>query len=354
MDLVYPRIERETITRTYGRFVISPLEHGFGTTVGNALRRVLLSSLPGAAVSSIRVTGIHHEFSPIPGAKEDVTQLILNVKQLRLKLHTDDKFRLRLTARGEGVVTAADLQVPSQVELINPEQHLLTLDSEDAEVEVEMQVQSGRGYSPADQRGPLPIDEIPVDAIYSPVRRVRFDVERERFGVERERGNAAAEYDRLVLHIWTDGTIRPEDAMREGATILVRHFELAARLGDAAPVIAAEPVEEVVPGAIANRPIEELGLQVRAFNCLKRAGIVSVGEVLERLQRGRDEMLAIRNFGEKSLDELIEALTEKGYGEYIQGPGFEHIMEQYAAAPAAEGASPDGRAVAEEEEELQA
>ena len=350
MDLVYPRIERETITRTYGRFVISPLEHGYGTTVGNALRRVLLSSLPGAAISSIRVTGIHHEFSPIPGAKEDVTQLILNVKQLRLKLHTDDKFRLRLTARGEGVVTAADLQVPSQVELINPEQHLLTLDSEDAEVEVEMQVESGRGYSPADQRGPLPIDEIPVDAIYSPVRRVRFDVERERFGVER--GNAAAEYDRLVLHIWTDGTLRPEDAMRQAATILVRHFELAARLGDAAPVVAAEPVDEVVPGAIANRPIEELGLQVRAFNCLKRAGIVSIGEVLERLQRGRDEMLAIRNFGEKSLDELIDALQEKGYGEYIQGPGFEHIMAQYAA-PAVDGAPSDGEAV-EEEEELQA
>lgn len=331
MDLVYPRIERETITQTYGRFVFTPLEHGFGTTVGNAMRRVLLSSLQGAAVSSIRVTGIHHEFSPIPGAKEDVTQLILNVKQLRMKLHGDEKMRLRLNARGEGPVTAADLQVPSQVELINPEQHLLTLDSEDAEVEVEMQVQAGRGYSPADERGTLPIDEIPVDAIYSPIRRVRFDVERERFDVGRERGNAATEYDRLVLHIWTDGTVRPDDAMREAAAVLVRHFDLAARLGEAPVVVQAPVVDEAVPSTVRGRQIEELGLQVRAFNCLKRAGIGTVGEVLDRLQRGRDEMLAIRNFGEKSLDELIEALIEKGYGEYIAGPGFENALAEYEA-----------------------
>lgn len=330
MEIVYPRIERDTLTRTYGTFVISPLERGYGITVGNALRRVLLSSLPGAAVSSIRVTGIHHEFSPIPGAKEDMTQLILNVKQIRLISHSEDSVRMRLTARGAGTVTAADIDVPSQVEIINPEQHLLTLDSEDAEVEVEMTVQKGRGYSPSGERGRLPIDEIPIDAIYSPIRRVRFDVDRERFGGVPGAGaaasGAASEYDRLVLDVWTDGTIRPEDAVSLGSKILVRHFELTAAMGELPDEPEVEDEEEGIPDVIAQKPIEELGLQVRAFNCLKRAGISSVGEVLERLHRGRDEMLAIRNFGEKSLDELLDALVEKGYQEFIQGPGFEDYV----------------------------
>jgi DNA-directed RNA polymerase subunit alpha len=322
LDIVFPRIEREVVTRTYGRFSISPLERGYGITVGNALRRVLLSSLPGAAVTSIRVTGIHHEFSPIPGAKEDMTQLILNIKQLRLKSHTEESVRMRLTARGEGVVTAADIQVPSQVEIINPEQHLLTLDSEDAEVELEMMVQNGRGYSPADERGRLPIDEIPVDAIYSPIRRARFDVERIRYEVERERSGANNDYDRLVLNIWTDGTVRPDDALSQASNILLRHFQVAVSTGDVPEVeVAAPEAEGDLPTP--KGTIEELGLQVRAFNCLKRAGITTIAEVVERLQRGRDEMLAIRNFGEKSLDELIEALNEKGYGEYVRGLGYE-------------------------------
>lgn len=329
MEIVYPRVERDTLSLTYGRFIISPLERGYGITVGNALRRVLLSSLPGAAVTSIRVTGIHHEFSPIPGAKEDMTQLILNVKQLRLKSYSEDPVRIRLNARGEGAVSAVDIQFPSLIELINPELHLLTLDSEDAEVEVEMTVQQGRGYSPAEERGRLPIDEIPVDAIYSPIRRVRFDVERERFDVERTAGSGA-DYDRLILDVWTDGTIRPDDALSHASDILVRHFQLTAAMGELPeePEVSAE--EEGIPEAIASRPIEELGLQVRAFNCLKRAGIISIGEVLERLQKGRDEMLAIRNFGEKSLDELIEALQEKGYSEYIHGPGFEEYAVEGA------------------------
>ncbi|MGB0384053.1 MAG: DNA-directed RNA polymerase subunit alpha [Ardenticatenaceae bacterium] len=317
MDLVYPRIERDIVTRTYGRFIISPLERGFGITIGNALRRVLLSSLSGAAVSSIRVTGIHHEFSPIPGAKEDMTQLILNIKQLRVKSYSEDPIRMRVNARGEGKVTAADIQVPSQVEIINPELHLLTLDSEDAAVEVEMTVQRGRGYSPADERGRLPIDEIPVDAIYSPIRRARFDVARVRFGMERERSGSSADYDKLILSIWTDGTISADDALSEGSSILMRHFQLTASVGELPDEPIIEPEEEGIPDTIADRPIEDLGLQVRAFNCLKRAGITSVGEVLERLQKGRDEMLAIRNFGEKSLEELLSSLKEKGYGEYI-------------------------------------
>lgn len=322
MDIVFPRIERNVVTRTHGRFTVSPLERGYGITVGNALRRVLLNSLPGAAVTSIRVTGIHHEFSPIPGATEDMTQLILNVKQLRLKSYSDDPVRMRLTARGEGTVTAADLQIPSQVELINPELPLFTLDSEDAEVEIEMTVQKGRGYSPADERGRLPIDEIPVDAIYSPVRRVQYDVAPIRYDMGERSG--AADYDRLDLQIWTDGTLRPDEALSQASAILVRHFQITASGEVIAEVLEEAAAEGNIPDAVADRPIEELQLQVRAFNCLKRAQITTIGEVLERMQRGRDEMLSIRNFGEKSLDELVEALEARGYSEFIpQGMGYE-------------------------------
>ncbi|KPL90050.1 DNA-directed RNA polymerase subunit alpha [Ardenticatena maritima] len=318
LDIVMPRIEREVVTQTHGRFVIAPLERGYGITVGNALRRVLLSSLPGAAVTSIRVTGVHHEFSPIPGAKEDMIQFILNVKQLRLKLHGEEPMRMRLTARGPGEVTAADIEAPSQVEIVNPELHLLTLDNEESEVEVEFQVEHGRGFSPADERGRLPIDEIPVDAIFSPIRRVRYDVEPERVGQSHD-------FDRLVISIWTDGTIDPESALKQAAEILVQHFAIVAggvpALQVKVPAAAEEEEEEGadtgIPASVYNRPIEDLGLQVRAYNCLKRAGITNIGQVLERLQKGRDEMLAIRNFGEKSLEELLEALEAKGYLQYL-------------------------------------
>jgi DNA-directed RNA polymerase subunit alpha len=332
LDIVYPRIEREVITRTYGRFLITPLERGFGITVGNALRRVLLSSLQGSAVTSVRVTGIHHEFSPIPGAKEDMIQFILNVKQLRLKTFTDDKVRLRLTARGEGAVTAADIQAPSQVEIVNPELHLLTLDSDDAEVEIEMTVERGRGYSPADERGRLPIDEIPVDAIFSPIRSVRYDVERVRYGVERERTGSSADYDQLVLQVWTDGTMRPDEALTDASKILMRHFQLTADTADLLPepTPGEDGTKPALPDSVASRPIDDLGLQVRAYNCLKRAGITTIGEVLEKLKKGRDEMLAIRNFGEKSLDELVDALKEKGYEEYLLQFAGEGVLNRPA------------------------
>jgi len=318
LDIVFPRIEREVMTQTHGRFVISPLMRGYGITVGNALRRVLLNSLPGAAVTSIRVMGVHHEFSPIPGAREDMIQLILNIKQLRLRYHADDPVRMRLEARGPGLVTAADIQAPAQVEIVNPELHLLTLDSDEAEFEMEMTVQRGRGYSPADQRGRLPVDEIPVDALFSPILRVRFDVEQERVGQSHN-------FDRLIMNVWTDGTMGPDEALVEAAKILMSHFAIVAGVEEGItvePTISTAPApkkrEEGIPPSIYNRPIEDLGLQVRAFNCLKRAGITKVGEVLERLQRGREEMLAIRNFGEKSLDELLNALEEKGYLQYVE------------------------------------
>src|SRR5215813_11710880 len=219
--MVLPKTESDASSQNYARFIISPLESGYGITIGNALRRVLLSSLPGAAVTSIRVSDVHHEFSAIPDVKEDMTQLILQVKQLRLKLQDGESARLRLEVHGEGTVTAADILTPPEVEIINPDLYLFTVDSDKAQLEMELTVQTGRGYSPAEERGRLPIGELPVDAIYSPVRRVNFDVEAARVG---QRTN----YDKLILEIWTDGTIRAEEAMAEAAKIVINHLAIIA------------------------------------------------------------------------------------------------------------------------------
>lgn len=310
---VLPQIECEASSQQYGRFVISPLESGYGITLGNALRRVLLSSLPGAAVTSVRVSDVPHEFATIPHVKEDMTAFILNVKQLRFKIHsdTDESYRIYLSVTQEGEVTAADLQCPSQVEVVNPELHLLTADSNEVNLDIEMVVSRGRGYSPAEERGKLPIGEIPVDAIFSPVRKANFQVSRTRVG-------QMTNYDRLVMEIWTDGTITPEAALIESARILVEQFSRIARLKEV-PVSVVEPEEkkERIPSKVARMPIEDLGLSVRAFNCLKRAGISSVGEILHMLEQGEDELLAIRNFGRKSLNELLTILQSKGFLSYI-------------------------------------
>jgi len=309
-NMVLPKIEGDATSQKYGRFIISPLEQGFGITVGNALRRVLLSSLVGAAVTSIRVSGVHHEFSAIPHVKEDMTQLILQVKQLRLKLYDAESARLRLDVHGEGTVTAADIVCPAEVEIINPDLYLFTADSDEAQLEIEFTVQMGRGFSPAEERGRLPIGELPVDAIYSPIKRVNYDVERARVG---QRTN----YDRLILEIWTDGTIRPEEAMSQAAEILMKHLIIIAGVSEESlmpPVeVVVEPDPNALPPETYETPIETLDLSVRVFNSLKRTGITNVGEVLEMLDRGPDAMLAIRNFGEKSLDELISRLKEKNY-----------------------------------------
>lgn len=308
-NMVLPhKVESQAVTRNYGRFVISPLESGFGLTVGNALRRVLLSSLPGSAVSSIRVSDVHHEFSAIPNVREDMTQLILQVKQLRLVLHDVESARLRLEHRGEGTVTAADIWCPAEVQIVNPELYLFTVDAADAHIEMEFEVRSGRGYSPAEERGRLPIGELPVDAIFSPIRRVNFDVESARVG---QRTN----YDKLVLEIWTDGTIRPEEAMSQAAKILMRHLVVIGGV-DETEFDIPQPEPESKPDPhkpLYDKPIEELDLSVRVFNSLKRTGITSVGDVIDMLLRGSDAMLAIRNFGEKSLDELVDKLREKNY-----------------------------------------
>ncbi len=308
MNLVLPKIESDLQTRNYGRFVIGPLETGYGITLGNALRRVLLSSLEGAAITSILVRGIHHEFSTIPHVREDMTSLLLNLKQVRFTFQDDEEetARIRLDVQGEGVVTAGDIIAPPIVEIVNPEAYLLTTDSDEAELEIEMTVSRGRGYSPAEERGKLPLAEIPVDAIFSPVRKVNFKVERARIG-------QISDLDRLVLEISTDGSILPAKALSTAAQILARHLTLIAEFGDVAMPIVTGAEESRIPARIAEVNIEDLDLGVRSYNCLKRTGITKVGEILEKLERSEEEILSIRNFGQKSLDELKEKLADKGY-----------------------------------------
>lgn len=308
-NFVMPKIEREAVARNYGKFVISPLEAGYGITIGNAMRRVLLSSLEGAAVSSVRITDVPHEFSDIPGVREDVLQLMLNLKKLRLILHEGDSARLRLEVKGEGVVTAADIIAPGEVEIVNPDLYLMTVDDDKAHLEVEMSVERGRGYSPSDERGRLPIGELPTDAIFSPVRRVNYEVGRARVGQD-------TSFDRLILEIWTDGTLKPEEALSQSAQILMAHLrDIGGVTEESLMVAATEEEEPKLTSEIYEIPIENLDLTVRVFNSLKRTGITSIGEVLDMLDKGEEAMLSIRNFGEKSLDELKERLTEKGYME---------------------------------------
>ncbi len=306
-NLVLPKIESTAMSQRYGRFTIAPLERGYGATVGNSLRRILLSSLPGSAITSVRVTDVSHEFAAIPHVREDMMQLILNLKQLRMRMYDTDMARLRLEVHGAGTVTAADIHAPAEVEIVNPDLYLFTVDSDDAFLEVEMTAETGRGYSPAEERGRLPIGELPIDAIFSPITRVAYEVEKMRVG-------QVADFDRLVIQIWTDGTIKPEEALAQSAQIMMQYMRpLAGVSEDTFLPVEEEKREEVIPNEIYDTPIEHLDLSVRVFNSLKRTGITKVGEMLEMLERGEETMLAIRNFGEKSLDELKQQLRSKGF-----------------------------------------
>lgn len=307
--MVTPKIEREAESRNYGKFVISPLERGYGDTLGNSLRRVLLSSLDGAAISAIRISDVTHEFSDIPGVREDVIQVMLQVKQIRMILHEGDTAHMHLDVRGEGVVTAADIQAPSEVEIINPELYLFTVDNAKTRLDIDFTVERGRGYSPsADRSGKLPIGELPVDAIYSPVKRVNFAVGSARVG-------QSTNFDRLSLEIWTDGTLTPEKALISSSRILIDHLRLVSGITEDTVLLG---VEKEVTGShltseAAETPIENLDLSVRVFNSLKRTGIKTVGDVLELLDKGDEAVMSIRNFGEKSLDELRDKMQEKGF-----------------------------------------
>jgi DNA-directed RNA polymerase subunit alpha len=308
-NMVSPKIERKAEARNYGKFIISPLERGYGVTLGNALRRVLLSSLDGAAITSIRIADVQHEFSDIPGVREDVIHVMLQIKQLRMKLMDVDTAHLHLEVRGGGEVTAADIITPPEVEIVNPELYLFSVDDENTNLEIELTVERGRGYSPADDRiGHLPIGELPVDAIYSPVRRVNWDVGYARVG-------QSTNYDRLILEIWTDGTIGPEDALSTAAKILIDHLRHLAGISEESLKLIDERTEEGsrLTSEMIETPIENLDLSVRVFNSLKRTGITTVGEVLELLEKGDEAVMSIRNFGEKSLDELRQKMREKGY-----------------------------------------
>lgn len=308
-NMVTPKVEREAEARNYGKFIISPLERGYGVTLGNALRRVLLSSLDGAAITSIQVSDVLHEFTNIPGVREDVIQVTLQIKQVRMILHDVDSAHMHLEVRGEGVVTAADIVTPPDVEVVNPDLYLFTVDDPKAKLEIDFTVERGRGYSPANERiGHLPIGELPVDAIYSPVRRVNWNVGAARVG-------QSTNYDRLVLEIWTDGTVTPEKALATASKTLIDHLRLLAGVSEEILTIG---VEKEITGSrltseAAETPIENLDLSVRVFNSLKRTGITTVGDVLDLLEKGDEAVMSIRNFGEKSLDELRQKMSEKGF-----------------------------------------
>jgi len=304
---VLPKIECEAITQNYGRYAIGPMAHGYGVTIGIALRRVLLSSLPGAAVTSVRVTGVPHEFTVIPGAKEDMMMLLLNLKRVRVLSYSEEPVRMRVSAKGKSVITAGDIEAPSDVEILNPELPLLTLDTLDSELEMELFVERGVGYSPSEDRKSLPIGQIPVDAIYSPIVKVANSVEPARI-------EQITNYDLLKMEIWTDGTVRPGDALCEAAKILMQHLSPISASGQLEVEVVETPIEEPRPVAeFAEVLIEDLELTMRAYNCLKRAQIANVGDLIDRLEKGAGEMLAIRNFGQKSLDELLNKMKTKGY-----------------------------------------
>jgi DNA-directed RNA polymerase subunit alpha len=306
--MVMPKIEREAEARNYGKFIISPLEHGYGVTLGNALRRILLSSLEGAAVTSVRLVDVLHEFSDIPGVREDVLQVMLQVKQLRLMMEGVDTTRMHLEVRGEGMVTAADIVAPPEITIINPDLYLFTADNAKARLDIEFTVERGRGYAPSNERGRMPIGELPVDAIFSPVKRINWEVQAARVG-------QSTNFDKLVLEIWTDGSLSPENALSTSAKIMIEHLRYVAGISEETLTIS---MEKEVSGShltseVAETPVESLDLSVRVFNSLKRTGIITVGDVLELLEKGDQAVMSIRNFGEKSLEELRTKMHEKGY-----------------------------------------
>jgi DNA-directed RNA polymerase subunit alpha len=302
---VTPQVRKLETSANYGKFDIEPLDPGFGTTLGNTLRRVLLSSLWGAAVTSIQIDGVAHEFTAIPHVKEDVTEVILNIKRLRLKSFTEDPVTLLLDVKGPAEVKASHIQASSDVEVVNPDLYICTLASK-GHLRMELNVEKGKGYVPAERnkREGQPIGVIPIDSIFSPVEKANFVVEKTRVG-------QSTDYDRLIIEVWTDGTMSPEEAVSHSAELFTKHLNLFVRFR-----ASIEEHESTLRGEKAGQnrlmdtPIEELDLSVRAFNCLKANEIQTVGQLL---QKREEELLALRNFGRKSLDEIKEKLVEKGF-----------------------------------------
>ncbi len=309
-DLIKPkRLQKDERVSTpfYGKFICEPLERGYGVTLGNALRRVLLSSIQGPAVTSVKIEGILHEFSSIPGVKEDVTDIILNLKNLDLKMHTYDPQKVTIKKKGPGTVTAADIQTTHQVEVVNPDQYILTL-SGDTLLEMELTVEMGRGYEPVERRGEVSRDvgTIPIDAVFSPVKKVNYTVTNARVG-------RRTDYQKLTLEIWTNGTILPEDALAYAAKIIKSHMDIFINF-DEVEVDEIVEKEEESKGIKGNEEflftlVEELDLSARSLNCLRKAGIEYLGDLI---QKGEEDLLNLENFGKRSLVEIKEKLAEMG------------------------------------------
>ncbi len=309
MEIERPRIETAEISSDgrYGVFVVEPLERGFGTTLGNSLRRILLSSLPGVAATSIKIDGVVHEFSTVEGVKEDVTEIVLNVKGINAKLHSDQPKTVRIVATGEGEVTAGSIVGDSEIEILNPNHHIASL-AEDGRLIMELTFDKGRGYVPA-ERNKQSADEaglgsIPVDSIYTPVSKVNYSVENTRVG-------QITDYDKLSLEVWTDGTSNAKEAVSLAARIMVEHLNLFVTLSDEGldAEIMVEKDDKGKEKAL-EMTIEELDLSVRSFNCLKRAGINTVEDLVSKTE---EEMMKVRNLGRKSLEEVIEKLHSLGF-----------------------------------------
>ncbi|HHT17818.1 MAG TPA: DNA-directed RNA polymerase subunit alpha [Papillibacter sp.] len=306
VEIERPRIEciETPGDESYGKYIVEPLERGYGTTLGNSLRRILLSSLPGTAVTSVKIAGVQHEFSTIPGVKEDVTEIILNIKSIVARLHSQKSKTIYIEASGEGVVTAGDIKADSEVEIINPELHIATL-GPDASLSIEMTIGHGRGYVPAERnklQQPI-IGVIPVDSIYTPVQRVNYTVENTRVG-------NMTDYDKLTLEVWTNKVISARDAVSLGAKILCDHFSLFTDLSE---TISSKSTvvekSETQRDKVLEMTIEELDLSVRSFNCLKRANINTVEDLISKTE---EEMMKVRNLGRKSLEEVVHKLAMMG------------------------------------------
>lgn len=310
IDIEKPKIEIAEISEDnrYGKFICEPLERGYGTTFGNSLRRMLLSSLEGAAITSIRIDGVLHEFSTIPGVRDDVTNIVLNLKELCLKMTGNEPRIIRIDVEGEKEVTAADIICDADIEILNPDLHIATV-NEDGKLKIEMTVERGRGYVPADKnkKPDDTIGVIPIDSIFSPVKRVNYTVQDTRVG-------NVTDYDRLILEVWTDGSLRPEEAVSKAAGILVMHIKLFQNM-DGLPEEEEEeeatfPEEEEDDSSkVLDMTIEDLDLSVRSFNCLKRANINTVADLAEKTE---DDMMKVRNLGRKSLEEVKKKLEELG------------------------------------------
>ena len=308
MEIERPKIEMANLSPDgrYGKFVVEPLERGFGTTLGNSLRRVLLSSLPGAAASAVHIEGVQHEFSTIPGVKEDVTEIILNLKGLAVKMYSDGPKSVIVDKMGPCELTAADIKVDDEIEIINPDMHIATL-NEDAHLQMTLRLERGVGYVSADKNkarnaGSMPIGDIAMDSIFTPIVKVNYTVEDKRVGQSND-------FDRLTLEVWTNGTLKPEEAISCAAKILTEHLMQFVSLTDQVLPVSMTQPEDDKKEKVLEMTIEELELSVRAYNCLKRAGINSVAELV---QRNQEDMMKVRNLGRKSLEEVEQKLQDLG------------------------------------------